>query len=139
MPHCEATRGPRSATFQLAALDLEPATSERSTREPRGTGRSGRGQAARPASIDTVEEALDFLAGLVLRASVAFLDLSGEDFRVALDLVDGGVALTGLQVLQRLVTLTRVAGAGVRGTIRGRAGIVVAVHGLAARHQQDGQ
>ena len=70
---------------------------------------------------------------------MAFLDLSAEDFRVALNLVDGGVALTGLQVLQRLVTLARVAGAGVRGTIRGRAGIVVAVHGLAARHQQDGQ
>ncbi len=51
----------------------------------------------------------------------------------------GGVALTGLEVLQRLVTLARVAGAGVRGTIRGSAGIVVAVHGLAARHQQDGQ
>ena len=90
---------------------------------------SARPDGMRPIAVlrsDTVEEALDFLAGLVLRAPVAFLDLSGEDFGVALDLVGqraagvephgwrGGVVLTSLQVLQGLVTLARVAGAGVR-------------------------
>jgi hypothetical protein len=32
MPHCEATGGPRSATFRLAALDLETSDEQRSTR-----------------------------------------------------------------------------------------------------------
>src|SRR2546428_4860296 len=49
----------------------------------------------------------------------------------------GGVALTGLEALQRLVTLARVAGAGVRGTTPRRAGLVVAAPGPAARQQQD--
>src|SRR2546428_13994057 len=50
----------------------------------------------------------------------------------------GGVALTGLEVLQRLVTLARVADAGVRGTIRGPAGLVGAVDRLAGPPPQDG-
>ncbi len=142
---------------------------------------SARPDGLRPIAVlrsDTVEEALDFLAGLVPRAPVAFLDLSGEDFGVALDLhcpcrmslfIDhsdssmkfGSMGRTCILRAHAPRASSRTVGVEespsracryykachscTRGgrrrarTIRARAGIVVAVNGVAARHQQDGQ